>query len=252
MHFAVLGSGSKGNSTLIRAGETLLLLDCGFTVKELEQRLLQLEVNASQLNAVLLTHEHSDHCKGLGALARKYRLPVYMTAGTFLSRDYGKIENLKLIHGYQSFSIADTHITPVAVPHDSREPAQFVFSYAGKTLGVLTDLGHITPHVEQAYAQCDALLLEANHDVDMLAQGPYPYSLKARVGGSWGHLNNQQAAKLLANISLEQLQLLVLGHISENNNCPRLVEALFQKTPLEGASLRIAEQDRVSEWFVVG
>jgi len=248
--FAILGSGSKGNAVVIRAGAQTVLLDCGFTLRELTQRLSRLELSPADLSAVLVTHEHSDHSKGVGALGRKYKLPVYMTPGTFLSGVFGEGLELQLFHAYQPFEIGNLCVTPVAVPHDAREPAQFTFSYQGVKLGILTDLGCITPHVIHAYRECNGLILEANHDCQMLAEGPYPARLKARVGGNWGHLNNLQALEMLQAVASRRLEKLVIAHISENNNCPLKVHDLFS-TSITQERLYLAEQEKASAWMTL-
>jgi phosphoribosyl 1,2-cyclic phosphodiesterase len=251
MRYASLGSGSRGNGTLVEYGDQLLLVDCGFTVKETLLRIERLGVDPQSLSAILVTHEHGDHIKGVGPLARRLKVPVYMTPGTFHSRDLGKLPELHLIEGYRPFTLGDIHITPVAVPHDAREPAQYIFEANERRLGVLTDLGSISPHVEEAYGNCDALVLEANHDPHMLASGPYPPSLKQRVGGLWGHLSNQQAAGFLQRIDLERLQQLVVAHISQKNNClDRTRETLAQVT--EGIDQVVyACQDQGFDWQYV-
>jgi len=222
MRFASLGSGSKGNATLIEAADTCLLLDCGFTVKETEARLQRLGKTGHDLNAILVTHEHSDHIKGVGALARKYQLPVYLTAGTFHRGRLGKLPRLETINCHQHFVIDNVHVQPVPVPHDAREPCQYVFQYNQKKLGVLTDLGSLTPHVEKHYSGLDALVLECNYDPQMLDEGPYPFQLKERIFSDYGHLSNVQAAQLLSRIEKGKLQHLLLSHISQQNNCPTL------------------------------
>ena len=169
LQFSSLGSGSKGNATLIRYDDCLLLVDCGFTLKETRKRLARLGVSAEELSAVIVTHEHSDHIGGVGPLARKYNVPVYITPGTLRSRDIGSIPHINLIKSYEPFAIKSIDITPVAVPHDATEPAQYIFAAGQSRLGVLTDLGSITPHVEMHYQSCDGLILEANHDPLMLA-----------------------------------------------------------------------------------
>lgn len=250
MKFASLGSGSSGNATLIQSEHALLLLDCGFGIKEVERRMLRLELDPSMLTAIIVTHEHSDHIKGVAPLARKYKIPVYMTEGTFASRDYGHIPELNIIRNYQSFCIADFHIEPVVVPHDAREPAQYVFSSAeGVKLGVLTDLGSITPHVEKAYQDCQGLLVEANHDLHMLATGPYPPSLKTRVASHWGHLNNAQAAQFLGAYALESVQQIVIGHISLKNNSLECVKRAFHGVISRAQAVHFACQDEGFGWL---
>jgi phosphoribosyl 1,2-cyclic phosphodiesterase len=249
MKFASLGSGSRGNATLVESGDQLLLVDCGFTIKEVERRIERLQRRVEDITAILVTHEHADHLKGVPPLARKYRLPVYMTPGTFHSRDLGKLPFLHLIEGYQSLSFDHLEVLPVAVPHDAREPAQFVFQGNNKRLGILTDLGNISAHVEQHFCDCDGLLLEANHDPHMLASGPYPQTLKQRVGGPWGHLSNQQAAGFLARVDSDRLKQLVVGHISQkNNSLERAKEVLSDVTrPIE--SVYYACQDDGFDWI---
>lgn len=251
LRFASLGSGSRGNSTLVEWSEGTLLIDCGFSVKEAELRLQRLGKSATELTAILVTHEHSDHIKGVAALSRRYNLPIYMTPGTFQSRDLGELPSLNLIHAYTPFIINGLLVTPVAVPHDAREPAQFVFEYAGLRLGILTDLGSITPHVETSYQACDAMVLEANHDPFMLASGQYPPSLKQRVGGQWGHLSNQQAAGFLQRLDTQRLQHLVVAHISQKNNSLDLAMAALGPVTQNVKQVTYACQEQGFDWLAV-
>lgn len=207
--------------------------------------------SAQDLTAILVTHEHSDHIKGVPALARRYGIPVYMTPGTYHSRDLGDLPQLNFIHAYASFELDGLRVNPVAVPHDAREPSQFVFEYEGLRLGILTDLGSITPHVEEAYQACDAMLLEANHDPFMLASGPYPPSLKQRVGGQWGHLSNQQAAGFLRRIDTRRLQHLVVAHISQKNNSLEVVRAALEPVTQAIQQVTYACQDQGFDWLAV-
>lgn len=218
MRFASLGSGSQGNATLVSCDGDTVLVDCGFSLRELHTRMQRLGADPAQLTAVLVTHEHSDHIRGIGPLARKYRIPVVMTAGTQASGRLGALPQVQIIEPGQVFSLGGFEIVPVAVAHDAAEPSQFVFHRAGKKLGLLTDLGSITASVIDAYQACDGLLVEANHDPVMLACGPYPASLKRRVAGQWGHLSNAQTQSLLQQLDISRLQHLVIGHISQTNN----------------------------------
>lgn len=228
IEFASLGSGSSGNATLIRLASTLVMVDCGFSVKEARRRASLLGIELDHLSAIVVTHEHSDHIKGVAALARKYKLPVYMTPGTHRGRSYGDIPVLHYIQNHQPFGIGDLTVKPVAVPHDAADPVQYLFEAGATRVGVVTDLGSVTAKVVKAFHRCNGLLLEANHDVQMLAQGPYPRFLKQRVGGPWGHLNNQQTARFLRDLDTSMLQSLVIGHISAKNNSLALVKAALQ------------------------
>jgi phosphoribosyl 1,2-cyclic phosphodiesterase len=251
IQYASLGSGSRGNGTLVASGEDLLLVDCGFTIKEVERRMARLGRKAEELSALLVTHEHGDHLKGVAPLARKFNLPVYMTPGTFRSKDHGKLPELRLIEGYQDFQIGSILVEAVAVPHDAREPAQFIFNVGDVRLGVLTDLGNISPHVEACYRDCDALVLEANHDSQMLASGSYHYSLKQRVGGPWGHLNNEQTAGFLLRANLDRLQQLVVAHISQQNNSLERAKLALDEVTKQIPQVIYACQDEGFEWLEV-
>lgn len=249
MRFSSLGSGSKGNATVVHHGDTFLLIDCGFSVKETEKRLSLLGLQASDLNAIAVTHEHSDHIRGVLPLAKKFQLPVLMTVGTHKSLKSAVGIDLSLIESDVSFSLGDLIVTPVSVAHDAREPVQFVVRGGEMTLGVLTDLGSVTPHVLESYRYCHGLLVECNHDIDMLATGPYPPSLKHRVGGDWGHLNNQQTKYLLQNIQTEQLQQLVIGHISQKNNSLDLVKTTLSEVSIQASEVHYACQDKGFTWI---
>ena len=251
MRFASLGSGSKGNATLVEAGDACLLLDCGFSARELERRLAMLQLDGTRLSGILVTHEHGDHIKGVWTLSRRHKLPVYMTGGTAKVGAAPSDIDLHLITPQQPFQVGGVDVLPVAVPHDAREPVQFVFNYAGLKLGVLTDLGHISPHVLECYQGCDGLLVEANHDPVMLADGPYPYTLKQRVGGDWGHLNNEQAAGLLQALEPRSLQALVVGHISQQNNALNVVQEVIEPLATEVPNVIYASQDDCVDWLAL-
>lgn len=252
LSFASLGSGSKGNATLISDGETHVLVDCGFGMRDTERRLARLGLHPRQLEAILVTHEHGDHIGGVGALARRHGLPVYLTPGSWLSGRLGEVPRHHWITPQARFAIKGLVIDPVTVPHDAREPVQFRFQAHDRCLGVLTDLGHPSAHVTEAFQGCDALILECNHDRDMLAEGPYPPRLKRRVGGDWGHLANVQAAKLLKELGLDRLQRIVCSHLSEHNNRPELVlETLVPLLDGDESRLLVAAQDLGLDWQTV-
>lgn len=225
MRISALGSGSKGNSTLIQTDHTTLMIDCGFGLKETVKRLNELSIEPGQIDAVLVTHEHQDHISGVESLAAKFDLQVFMTEGTARAwKSRGRVAPA-LIKSGDPISVRGVDILPVAVPHDAREPVQFVISYADHKVGILTDLGSLTRYIYDAYKGCQTLLIEANHDLQMLQDGPYPYSLKKRVAGDWGHLNNRQTADFLSQIKAHgKLKRVLIGHISEQNNRVDLVE----------------------------
>ncbi len=252
MRYASLGSGSAGNATLVSHQGTQLLVDCGFSLGETERRLENLRVAPEQLDAILVTHEHGDHVRGVGALARKYRIPIYLTRGTHAQAKLGALATPNFIDSHQRFAINDIEIEPVAVPHDAREPCQFIFRDGRASLGLLTDLGCITPFVVRCYRCLDALLLECNHDVEMLENGPYPHSVRQRIRGDFGHLSNVQAASLLRQIDLSALQHLVISHISRQNNRPELaLQALDGVVDCGPEFLTVADQDHGFGWRVV-
>ncbi|MCG8391870.1 MAG: MBL fold metallo-hydrolase [Pseudomonadales bacterium] len=256
MKLASLGSGSKGNATLVQADDTLILIDCGFTAREAEQRLARLGVPADALSAIVVTHEHGDHIRGVGALARKISCPVYSSFGT-ASAVQDKRANLKGVDWREvrpgrGFTLGAMEVLPVLVPHDAREPCQYRFAWGDRTVGVLTDLGAITPHVVDAYQDCDALMLECNHDPQLLASGPYPPSLKRRVGGMLGHLSNAQAAALLSQANVDRLQHLVLSHLSEQNNTARhALDAVEQVVTAGRERIGVASQNEGFDWLQI-
>jgi phosphoribosyl 1,2-cyclic phosphodiesterase len=250
VRYVTLGSGSRGNALLIETRQARVLVDCGFTAKEMERRLALLQVDIQSLDAVLATHEHTDHVRGLVPLTKRYGLPVWMTAGTCKAAACGSLPRLNLINSHNGdFKIGDLEISPFPVPHDSREPCQFVFQSRGLRLGLLTDTGHITPHIFARLKCCDSLILEFNHDREMLASGPYPPSLQSRVGGRHGHLCNDQSLEMLARIDTSRLQSLTAAHLSEKNNQPELVrKSVREECPDMDERFFIASQERVGAW----
>ncbi|HEY0268003.1 MAG TPA: MBL fold metallo-hydrolase [Methyloradius sp.] len=253
MRFASLGSGSAGNGLVVEFGGTTLLMDCGFGIKDSVNRLERLGLKPESLNGILVTHEHDDHAGGVFRLANKYRIPVWLTYGT-----YKMVERLlpekhaiaiHVIDSHQLFSIGDIQVQPFPVPHDAREPVQYVFGDGDKKLGVLTDTGTSTPHIEAILNACDALLLECNHDLDMLMNGPYSWTLKQRVSSRLGHLDNQSSAGILARIDTSKLQHLIAAHLSAKNNSQALVKkALSQVLGCEENWIGIAGQELGFTW----
>ena len=253
LRFASLGSGSRGNATLVEAGSTCVMIDCGFSVAETKRRLARLGKTPQDIHAILVTHEHSDHIGGVAAFARRFDVPVWMTAGTSVMHDATDLPCLEWLDGHSSFALGDLEVTPFPVPHDAREPCQFVFGDGAVRLGMLTDTGSITAHIRAQLDGCEALLLECNHDADMLANGRYPPSLKQRVGGRLGHLSNRQAADLLGALDTSRLRQLAAAHISEKNNRPELARAaLAAVLGCAAAWIDIADQAEGLAWRQVG
>lgn len=251
MRFASLGSGSEGNALLVVAAQTQVLMDCGFGLQDTIARLARLGVLPEQLSGIVVTHEHGDHISGVARLARKFNLPVWMTHGTLRSQTkaFADIADIREIDPQTAFVIGDIEINPYSVPHDAAEPVQFVFSDGAHRLGVLTDAGHGTAHIEQSLNGCDALVLECNHDADMLMNSDYPYSLKQRVGGRFGHLNNQEAGGILARLDASRLQHLIAAHLSRRNNTPELaVRALSAAAACEKSWVGVATQEDGFAW----
>jgi phosphoribosyl 1,2-cyclic phosphodiesterase len=255
VRFASLGSGSEGNALLVEAQSgattTRVLLDCGFSAKEVERRLLRLDAGVESLDAILITHEHTDHIGSALTLARKWSIPLYMSWGT--ARAVGADEadvDLRVLWGDESVAIGDLSVLPYTVPHDAREPLQYVLSDGAQRLGVLTDVGTSTPHISAVLSGCDGLVLECNHDVQMLAASRYPQSLKARIGGNHGHLNNDAAAEILASLDRSRLRHLVAAHLSKQNNLPELAQAAMAAVLGAAATeVVVATQEEGFEWL---
>jgi len=258
VRFASLGSGSEGNALVVEASSgtstTRVLLDCGFSAKEVERRLGRLNLCIGDLDAILITHEHSDHVGSALTLARRASLPLYMSWGT--ARAVGADEadvDLHVLWGDETAAIGDLAVMPYTVPHDAREPLQFVFIDGASRLGVLTDVGMATPHITAVLSGCDALVLESNHDTAMLAASRYPQSLKARIGGNHGHLSNDAAADILASLERSRLQHLVAAHLSQQNNLPELVRQAFGGVlGTSGEEVVVATQDAGFDWLALG
>lgn len=251
MRFALLGSGSEGNALVIQAGQTCVLMDCGFTLTETGARLARLGLSVDDISGIVVTHEHGDHIAGVARLARRHTIPVWLTHGTrqMHAKSLDAISDLTEISPHDSFCIGDLQVRPYAVPHDAAEPVQFVFGNGAKRLGVLTDTGCVTPHIEATLNGCDALVLECNHDAEMLMNGNYPYSLKQRVGGRFGHLNNAESAGILASLDVSCLQHLIAAHLSKRNNLPELaVRALAGAIGCEESWIGVASQDEGFGW----
>ena len=233
MRFASLASGSSGNCLVAEADRTVVLIDCGLSLTETERRLARLGLEPSQVSAILITHEHSDHAAGSFEFAAAHRVTVYLTHGTLAAlKAEGKALDgvcCSMVNGRQSYFIDGLQLTPFTVPHDAREPVQYVLSDGAARLGVLTDVGMSTPHVERMLGGLDALVLECNYDADMLWAGGYPRWLKERIAGPFGHLDNRESERLLAALDRSKLKHVIGAHLSQANNRPELARAALAR-----------------------
>jgi phosphoribosyl 1,2-cyclic phosphodiesterase len=252
LRIASLGSGSRGNATLVQHEQTTLLVDCGFSLRETERRLGEFGLQASDIDAILITHEHGDHIRGVKSFIRKHATPLYMTHGTYRVSEVFDSHPCKELIAGERLTIKDIEVAPFAVPHDATEPCQFVFGDGDVRIGLLTDTGMITPHIIDSLSGCHALLLECNHDVDLLENGDYPLSLKQRVASDYGHLNNAQAADLLARMDTGSLCYVAAMHLSEKNNRPALAKrALSRALGWRLNDILVADQDSGLEWLLI-
>lgn len=251
-----MGSGSEGNSLLIEASDgttvTRVLLDCGFGIKETALRLARLGVTPDQLDAVLVTHEHGDHVGSAYAFAARHALPVHTSHGTWLATSHMRgadRADVRVCCADHPFAIGGIEIHPYTVPHDAREPLQFVLTDGAAKLGVLTDAGMETPYVTARLAGVDALILECNHDREMLRNSAYPFSLKRRIGGDFGHLANDIAASILSQVLHDKLSRVVAAHLSKQNNTRELASgALAAVLGVSPEEILIADQAEGLGW----
>lgn len=248
IRFCPIVSGSSGNSTYIGTGHTHLLIDAGVSGKRIEEGLNCINVNCEELDGIFITHEHSDHIKGVGILSRRYDLPVYATEGTWNAMEdlLGKIarKNKKIIYSGEKLELNDVYIKPFDIPHDAAEPVGFNIFAGDIKMTVATDIGHASDCVKEGIADSDILLLEANHDIEMLKRGPYPYNTKQRILGDYGHMANVNAGRLLAEVMSEKIKHVFLGHLSAENNTPRLAykaveQVLFENGIKEGRDIKL-------------
>ena len=252
LQFASLGSGSSGNSTLVRVDDTLLLVDTGFSAKAITQRLATLDVNPADLSAILISHEHSDHVKGLSVLSRKHNIPVWLTRGTYQKLKDKKLPAVEFIHPHGSFCIGDAKITPFPIPHDAAEPCQYIIGDGRRRVAIATDMGFVTEYVYDQLTGIDALLLEANYDEEMLSNGSYPWALRKRIDGNYGHLSNDQSASLAAALEHGGLQKLCLGHLSENNNTPdTALDSVANRLRRADDDVHVLQRYNSSPWYAV-
>lgn len=228
MRMMSIASSSKGNCIYIGSDNTHILVDCGISRKKVVEGLTRLDLSLEDIDAILITHEHDDHIKGLGVLERTRRIPIISSMGTCRSLIGRKMlgnADYDVIKGFEAgadFSIGDIEIKTVSISHDAADPVGYTFSQGSAKAGILTDLGKYSDEIIEKYSNLSALLLESNHDVRMLQVGPYPYSLKQRIYGDKGHLSNEASGKLLTKLLNDRIQKIMLGHLSEINNYPEI------------------------------
>jgi len=253
LRFASLASGSQGNCLVAEVGGTRLLVDCGLNLRDTERRLAKLNLMPSEIDGILLTHEHGDHACGAFDFAAAHGTTAYLTHGTLAAlRAEGRLiegARVSIISSKDVFSVNGMEVRPFTVPHDAREPVQFVLSDGAARLGVLTDIGSPTAHVEQTLSGCDALVLECNYDVEMLWSGAYPKWLKERIAGPFGHLDNRQSEQLLGALDCSRLKHVIGAHLSQQNNRPELARAaLARAMGCEESWIGLATQEDGFGW----
>ena len=251
--FCVLASGSAGNCSLLATSRTRILVDAGLSFKALARRIELAGETPDGLNAVLITHEHSDHVSGLPVLARKLKIPIYISKLTAPAVDFG--ENVPALECFQAgshFTVGDIEVESFGIPHDAVDPVGFCLHAEGIKIAIATDLGYLTESVKFHLRGCDAMLLESNHDLEMLKVGPYPWAVKQRVMSRVGHLSNEHMSDFLLGEFDGKPARLVLGHLSEHNNHPEIVrimaEQALERRGLE-TPLEIASQSRPTEVY---
>ena len=253
LRFAALGSGSKGNCLVAESGSTRVLIDCGLSPRETEKRLARIGLAPADIAGILVTHEHDDHAGQAYPFAGQHKIPVWLTWGTQAAlAESGKLAGEVETHnieGRSAFEIGAIQVQPYTVPHDAREPVQFVLSDGAFRLGVLTDIGATTAHVEATLSGCDALVLETNHDADMIWGGEYPKWLKERITGPFGHLSNKQAETLLAALDRSKLKHVFAAPLSAHNNTPALArEALARAMGCAADWIGLSTQEEGFAW----
>jgi phosphoribosyl 1,2-cyclic phosphodiesterase len=247
VRMTVLASGSRGNTAVLSSSETSILVDAGISCRETLRRMVKAGEDPARLSAIVITHEHQDHVQGLAVLARRLKIPVYITGDThhewarwvrgpatkqadlYPDNDKAHLERCEHFHAGEKFHIGDIEVLPFTIPHDAADPVGFVFRLEGVKIGMVTDLGYMPANVRQHLRGCDALMIESNHDLEMLRGGPYPWSVKQRVMSRVGHLSNDSLAEFFCTDYDGSAAFLVLAHLSEANNHPELARQCAER-----------------------
>lgn len=250
--FASLNSGSNGNCYCVGNENDIVLIDGGISCKETEKRMSSIGLSMKKIRAVFVSHEHIDHVKGIEVLSKKYNIPIYLNEKTLKGASHFiPKSSTKLFSSGETTPIGDLLIHSFSKMHDAADPISFVVEHKGLRIGVMTDIGKPCDNVINHFKLCDAVLLESNYDSNMLENGKYPYMLKKRISGDFGHLSNEQALDLFLTHQSESLSNLMLGHLSQENNHPALVQELFSKNSAN-AKISVASRQQASEIIIVG
>ncbi|MVP00731.1 MULTISPECIES: MBL fold metallo-hydrolase [Paenibacillus] len=264
LRFTVLASGSTGNATVVSNGDTTILVDAGLSAKKVEQLMLEREVKGEDIDAILVTHEHSDHIKGLGAIARKYNLPVYANPKTWdaLDKHIGKISetNRRLMATGTEEFFGDIRVESYGISHDAAEPVGYCFHCGGQKLAMATDLGYMSTKVKDVIGDSDAIILEANHDIEMLRMGHYPWNIKRRILSDLGHLSNEAAGEAILDIMTARTKAIYMAHLSQNHNLMDLARLTLNNVvedrgvSLKERKVRLMDTyfDRPTKWEELG
>ncbi|MCF8067159.1 MAG: MBL fold metallo-hydrolase [Desulfobacterales bacterium] len=252
LKICMLASGSKGNAIYISDGETSILIDAGLSGIELERRMKSQNINPEKINAIVVSHEHSDHVRGVGVLSRRFSLPVYINKDTLDASQVGKLHDTINFKCGKDFSINAFKIHPFCISHDAEDPAGFMIKHNHSKIGIATDLGIATRMVKHHLTDCDLLVLESNHDPDMLEFGPYPWPVKQRIRSRSGHLSNGESRDLLGELIHDNLQQVILAHLSETNNSPRKARNVVAEAIKDRKiKLSVATQDRSGKMITI-
>ena len=246
LKFSSLGSGSEGNSFLIRSNQALVMVDCGFNFKETSKRLKKLDVDLSEINGILITHEHEDHCKSVSQILKNNKIKIYSTYGT--AKRLNLLNDIEVINSNELIKINDIKISVIPVPHDASEPCHFVFESSNLKIGIITDFGFVTNKIKKKYSDLNLLVVEANHDAGLLENSKYPINLKKRILGKYGHVDNTTVRDFIMDIEKENLEKIIFCHLSKNNNSKDLIKIsmgeIFEKYDCE-----FIEQEKIFDWI---